>query len=279
MKRVLWTFGSHYLKEGFPRFREQAESMNIFDEIHTCSEDDLDDEFKKKWGRHLIPYSRGFGYWCWKPWFLLKALETLDDGDVLLYLDLGCFLNPKGRNRLLEYYDMVEKEPTGILGTKSQEVPYSNLPETLYYENNWTKADVFAHYGVLNDREITHSTQYESGIIFFKKSPISVQFVKEWEKAYYDDYSLATDSPSRVPNLDGFRENRHDQSIYSMLAKKYKIGQISTSETFQRNWLLLENYPIWAMRDKAYPTKLHYRHRFRLRKLYAFLWRVMYCFK
>lgn len=279
MKKVLCTFGSHYLKEGFPRFRKQAEDMHIFDEIYTYSEEDLPPDFIKKWGRYLIPYSRGYGYWCWKTWVIADALNHIDDGDILLYLDVGCFLNPNGSERLLEYFEMADNTPTGIIGTRSQETSYNNLPETLYFENEWTKGDVFEHYGVLNDRSYTHTTQFESGIIFFKKSPISIQFVKDWQKAYDEDYSLATDSPSRVPNLEGFKENRHDQSIYSILAKKYKIGEISTNETFQRDWTLLNQYPIQARRDKAYPSKWHYKYRFKLRKLYQQWWALKYKFK
>lgn len=279
MKRAICTFASHYLTEGFPRFREQAKSMNIFDEIYTFSEKDLDKDFRKRWGRYLIPYSRGFGYWCWKPWILLQAINRLEDGDVLLYIDVGCILNPKGRDRLLEYYDMVEKSETGILGVKSQIESYNGMPETIYYEYEWTKADIFEHYQVLDDKSFTHTTQFESTIIFFKKSNISVQFIKDWYQAYLDDYSLATDSPSRIPNLPGFIENRHDQSIYSILAKKYKITEISTNEIFARDWSLLDNYPIHARRDKYYPSKFHYKHRFRLRKLYRSLWKIKYWFK
>lgn len=279
MKRAVCTFGSYYLTEGFPRFRKMCESMDMFDDIHTVCEKDLDKDFYKRWGRYLIPYSRGFGYWCWKPYFILKILKGMQDGDVLLYSDIGCYFNPKGRERLLEYYDMVEKTPTGILGVKSQEVSYNGMPETLYYEYEWTKGDVFAYYNVYDDKAYTLTSQFESTIIFFKKSPLVMEFVKDWYQAYLDDYSLATDSPSRVPNLPGFKENRHDQSIYSILGKKYGIAEISTNEIFQRDWSLLDSYPIQARRDKYYTSKYHYKHRFRLRKLYRRLWAVKYWFK
>ena len=252
--------------------------MNIFDDIYTVCEKDLDKDFYKRWGRYLIPYSRGFGYWCWKPYFILKILDKMDEGDVLLYSDIGCYFNPDGKKRLLEYYEMVENTPTGILGVKSQEQSYNGMPETLYYEYEWTKADVFAYYNVLNDKSYTHTPQFESGIIFFKKSPLVMQFVKDWYQAYLDDYSLATDSPSREPNLPGFKENRHDQSIYSILGKKYGIAEISTKEIFQRDWTLLDSYPIQARRDKFYPSKYHYKHRFRLRTLYRRWWKFKYFF-
>lgn len=109
MKRVLCTFGNYPMFKGAERYRKSAESLNVFDEIYTYNDKDLDADFKKKWGRYLIPYSRGFGYWCWKPYLVLQTLERMNDGDVLLYADLGCFYNPDGRKRMLEYYDIVDK--------------------------------------------------------------------------------------------------------------------------------------------------------------------------
>lgn len=279
-KKILMAFGSHHISKGFPRFVEQAESMNIFDGIKCFSEKDLDNDFKKLWGRYLVKYSRGYGHWCWKTYLLLQVLESMNDGDILLYLDIGCFLNPAGRDKLLEYYKMVEESETGILGTQSQVKNYNGMPETLYYENNWTKGDVFEYFGVREDKKFTHTTQFESGIIFFKKSPLVMQFVKEWQQAYLDDYSLATDSPSKTKNFPEFIENRHDQSIYSILCKQYKVSYISTNETFQQeDWSLLDKYPIHARRDKAYPSKWHYRFRFRIRRFYQIMWKVKYFFK
>lgn len=280
MRKIkICAFGSHHIKKGFPRFVEQAKSMQIFDEIITWDETYLDSDFKKIWGRYLVRYSRGFGYWCWKPYFILKELEKLEDGDILLYTDIGCFLRPEGRKRFDQYIQMTLDTPSGILACRYDVDPNNELPATIYYENNWTKGDVFDYFNVIEDRDFTHSTQFASGIIFFKKSDLSVKFVKEWYQAYLDNYNLATDAPSHVPNFSDFIENRHDQSIFSMLAKKYKIASISASETSQTNWELISNYPIWAMRDKAYPTKLHYRFRFKLRKFHQKWWKVKYFFK
>lgn len=269
--------------KGAERYRKAAESLNVFDEICLYNENDLDDDFKKKWGRYLIPYSRGFGYWCWKAYLILKTLERMDDGDILLYADLGCFFNPKGRKRMLEYYDMVEQSASGIMGVRGQVVSTNNMPEMIRCDNEWTKGDVFDYFGVRNDPYYTHTTQFESGVIFFKKSPVAIQFVKDWYQAYLDDYSLATDAPSRSPNLKEFVENRHDQSIYSMLAKKYKIAEFSINETCpfdaDYDWNLLENYPIWAKRELYYESVFHYKHRYKYRQLYTFRWKVKYFFK
>ncbi len=279
MKKIVCTFGNHFLTKGFPRFIQMAESMNIFDEIHTLSEKDIDNDLYKKWGRYLIPYSRGFGYWSWKPHIILNMLNKMDDGDILLYLDVGCYFNSKGRDRLLDYYKIVEDTPTGILGVRSQEQSYNGMPETLYYEYQWTKGDIFKYFEVYDDKSYTHTPQFEGGIIFLKKSPLAIKFVKEWLQVFLHDFKLATDSPSQTPDLPGFVENRHDQSVYSLLGKKYGIAEVSTNEIFQRDWSLLDRYPIQARRDIFYPSKFHYKHRFKLKRLYKMIWDVKYWFK
>ena len=36
-------------------------------------------------------YSKGYGYWVWKPYIIKEALSTINENDVLLYVeaDLG----------------------------------------------------------------------------------------------------------------------------------------------------------------------------------------------
>ena len=35
------------------------------------------------------PHLHGAGYWCWKPFIMLRELESLQEGDYLLYTDAG----------------------------------------------------------------------------------------------------------------------------------------------------------------------------------------------
>ncbi|MDR1091689.1 MAG: hypothetical protein LBL79_11480 [Prevotella sp.] len=283
MKKVLCTFGNTLLSPGFPRFVKNAGAMGVFDKIYSYTEKDLPREFRKKWGRYMYPYSKGYGYWCWKPPLIKKTLDTMEDGDILLYVDVGCYLNLNGKERLAEYYDIVEKSPSGILGFRSFEVNYNGMPEGLRFEYEWTKGDIFDYFGVRDNKNITQTTQYEAGIIFMKKGPVSAAFVDEWLKVIDDDFSLITDDPSRSPDLPGFKENRHDQSIYSMLAKKYKIDAVSTNELIPLggvvDWSVIDKYPIQARREVYYKSMRHYNRRFQLRKLYAAWWKFKYFFK
>ena len=283
MKKILCTFGNTLLSPGFPQFVKNAEAMGVFDEIYTYTEKDLSKEFRKKWGRYMYPYSKGYGYWCWKPPLIKKTLDRMEDEDILLYTDVGCYLNPNGKERLAEYYDTVEKSLSGMLGFRSFEKNYNGMPEGLRFEYEWTKGDIFDYFGVRDNEEVTQTTQYEATVMFLKKSPLSMNFVNEWVNVINDNFSLITDEPSKSPNLDGFSENRHDQSIYSMLAKKYKIEAVSTNELIPlggvMDWAIVDKYPIQARRDVYYKSPRHYNRRFQLRKLYGAWWKFKYLFK
>lgn len=281
MKKILCTFANHYMTKGFPRFKEQAESLQVFDDIKFFTQKDLGKDFRQKYGRYLFPYSRGFGYWAWKPYLLLKTLTEMDEGDILVYADLGCFFNPKGRKRMLEYFDIVQKSAKGVLGFRSYEVSSNGMPESTYYEYQYTKGDILDYFGVRDDKYFTDTTQFEATVIFFRRTDVAIKFLQEWLDTIYEDTTLITDEPSRSSNMEGFIENRHDQSIYSILAKKFQISELSTNEIFAKNqnWSLLEQYPILAVRDKHYKSKFHYKYRFRIRSMYNRLWALKYFFK
>jgi len=284
MKRVLCTFANYPLSNGFDRYRKEAEDLEVFDEIYTHDENDLDKDFRKKYGRFLYPYSRGYGYWGWKPLIIKKALDRLQEGDILLYTDLGCFFNAEGKSRLLEYFDILDHSPSGMLGVRVQSGESCLRTELVLPEYEWTKGDIFDYFGVRDDVSFTHTNQFEATIVFIKKCPPAMAFVEEWVNVINNHFDLITDKPSLSPNLPGFKENRHDQSIYSILAKKYKIAEFSRNELCPNeydnyDWSIMKTYPIWAKREVYYKTMWHYNHRFHLRKYYGMLWGVKYSFK
>ena len=59
---------------------------------------------------------------------------------------------------------------------------------------------------------------------------------------------LLDNSPSNIPNNKHFIDNRYDQSIWSVIRKKYGT-EILEDETYSPpKWNL--NHPIWATRKK-----------------------------
>lgn len=229
----LCAFANIDLMPSIIRFHNQAKESNFFDNIFIYNEYNLpkDEKFEALLSHKLVP-SRGFGYWCWKPFIILKTLENLKDGDILVYADIGCHINKEGEKRFYEYLDMVIEHKA--LCFKLQ-----------FLESYWTKSDLFNYFGKLNDKNITNSSQRMATICIFEKNDINLEFVNKWLQVFYDDFSLVDDTPSKLPNLDGFIENRHDQSVFSILSKICNLYTIDGEFDFDS-----KSYPFNALRDK-----------------------------
>ena len=212
MKKYFITFGAggnNYTNAG-KRLVYQVRSTQLFDN-HILYTDKYLKKDKQFWNKHsdfISKNRRGYGYWIWKPYIIKKTMERMKDGDILFYLDCGCEIDVRKKDIIKKYFDYVKKDK--IVGFKVG-----------FKEKMWTKMDLFIKLNML-DKKHTDSGQYGSGCIMFLVCPKTRKLVNEW----YDivcDYHLVDDSPSIKQNFNEFKENRHDQSIYSLLIKKYDM--------------------------------------------------------
>lgn len=171
------------------------------------SPDDIDEEFKKE-NKYILSQSRGYGYWLWKPYFILKTLKKIDDGDYLIYSDSGAAYI----NKISYLVDTMNRDKIDIMPFCINQL-----------EKKWTKRDIL----LLMDADqpwILNSAQICGTYILVKKTKKSMEIISEWlEKA--KDSRMITDDPNVMgkDNYEEFIDNRHDQSIWSVLCKKKGI--------------------------------------------------------
>jgi len=266
MKKIFLSFASSDLHRSLSRIKKEAKNMDIYDRINILTEIDLNNDFKQQFRQHLTNGSRGYGYWSWKPQIILQTLVNMDDGDILQYTDAGCHLNEKGKNRLEEYFKIATNSASGILAfqTKKPDPPLvydgRNLLDLRDYK--WTKGDLLDYFNVRFRNEIINTPTIGATVIFIRKCPASLIVIKQWLKTIQDNFSLIDDTPSISPNIDGFIEHRHDQSIFSLLCKINNIKTLSAYEYwypsikkhYKADWNQLRQFPIHARRDKNYGT-------------------------
>jgi hypothetical protein len=232
------TFGSQLFSNSIKRIYNEANSFRFFDNMLLLNEIDLENRYPLFWNSHkefVLNNKRLYGYAIWKSFIILKTLESIEENSILLYADSGCTLNSNGLNRMNDYLNIVRNSKNGIL---SFELPF--------LEKQYTKMDLF-EYMNLNNNEFKSSKQILGGIIFFRKCEKTIKFVKEWYEISCN-YHLIDDSPSILPNDEIFIEHRHDQSVFSLLAKKYGT-EILPDETYFNDFNTDGmNYPIWATR-------------------------------
>lgn len=164
-------------------------------------------------GAKLVKPTRGFGFWCWKPQIILQSLRQINENDILIYADLGCEFDAQGAKKLLET----------LQGLKTSDMIGFALGAI---ERQYTKGDIFAYFGIENGAQFAESSQICGTIIFMKKSAKTLQVVNEWLDILKNHWHLVDDSPSKTPNHKDFRENRHDQSIWSVLNKKHNFTNL-----------------------------------------------------
>lgn len=256
-KLVFCTFADSRMKRSLRRIQNQAEAIGVFDSIHVMDENDLDTMFRERFKDQLKPEVRGYGYWVWKPQIILQIFQTMQEGDLLHYCDAGCWINARGKARLKEYFEMAAKNGALAFQVKNT-FDDPHLDKFSLPERAWTKGDLFDYFSVRNNPEITESQQIGATTMIFKKCQKSTDFLQQWIGVFEQDFSLADDTPSRSPNLDGFIEHRHDQSIFGILCKLHGVETVSAFEYSypsaddikKADWSKLEHYPIWAKRDK-----------------------------
>jgi hypothetical protein len=232
----------HFISFGAARYRNsvkriclEAEKIAVFNKVTGYGEQELFSfpEFQQH-KNFVYSNPRGFGYWIWKPFLIMKYMETMNEGDSLLYADAGCVINEKGRKRMLEYFEIVKTHPSGIIGF---EIPH--------LEKTWTKMDLVKF---LDAEQYIHTNQLLGGIIFFRNCENTRNLVRQWYEIGIN-YNLSDDSPSKSPNDSSFIEHRHDQSIFSLLRKRSGCFIIPDETWFtgpSSEWS--QEYPIWATR-------------------------------
>lgn len=220
------------------RICKEAKEFEYFDEIIGFTEKDLmnDTDFWNKHEEFILNSHTGYGYWIWKPYLINRELEKMNEGDILVYADAGCEINKNGKKRFLEYIDMLN----------NNEKNYGLISFELELEEyKYTKKKIFEYFDCNND--IKNNNQFIATTQIIKKSSHSSNIIKKWNDVS-SIHELINNEISENENKE-FISNRNDQSIISILVKKY--GSIKLKdETYFLNDEIAINYPILAKRIK-----------------------------
>ncbi|MFM6994748.1 MAG: hypothetical protein ACKOWO_06520 [Sediminibacterium sp.] len=183
-----------------------AKFFGGFDKTIGLSMNEIDEDFSKAF-RNILGQKRGAGYWLWKPYIIKKMLSELSFGDYLFYSDAGAFFL-KNVDILIDY---LERENQDIMGFE--------LP---LIEEQWTKRELFVNMKC-DDQIYFFSNQILASFILIKKSVISEKFFEEFLAFACNEINITDKFDSSVIQSDDFIEHRHDQSIFSLLYKKYNF--------------------------------------------------------
>lgn len=204
---VLLNFANDLFKDKQQKQNETARRIGGIDQIYSFSPKDIDEDFLKN-NHEILSNPRGNGYWLWKPYFILKILQTLNEEDYLFYCDSGA--------NFIENVDSLLSLQKNI---NQDIIPFHDQ----HIEKHYTKRDTFLLLDC-DQTEYTDSLQIWAGFNVWKKTSFTIHFLNEWLQ-YAQDPRAITDQPNILGqnNYPEFIAHRHDQSIFSLLCKKYHL--------------------------------------------------------
>lgn len=236
MKKYLLTFGT---EDYYGSINLLAKSCkNMIDAAFLLTEHDIPKDFYDK-NIEIFSQKRGFGYWLWKPFFILKALESIQDGDLLLYCDSGSIVI----NDLKYLFDLCLKN-NGTLLFENQ----NGCSNGKHRNKEWTKADCFNLMNCNEDKYI-NGDQVDAAFQVYQKNEFNLNLIKEYLH-FCQNINILTDCPNITgQNQNTFIDHRHDQSVLSLLAIKYDIKLEKCPSDF-RNYSHECDFPITFFHHK-----------------------------
>jgi hypothetical protein len=166
---------------------------------------------------------RGGGFWSWKPFIIQKRLSEVPEGDFVVYCDVGRFFPYRILDQPIDpFLQWMEKHQQEVM--PGVLIPWHG-PMSV-----WTKRDVFVSTGT-DTPDFHRRIPIEATFSIWKAGAQSRRLADEWMDLC-SQRRLISDDPITcgLPELPGFRENRHDQTLWSICCFKEGLQALSIGE-------------------------------------------------
>ncbi len=156
----------------------------------------------------ILNHKRGAGYWLWKPYFILKTLQSTSKDDIIFYSDSGAQFVKK----MDPIFQKIEKSEKGVIVFKMS---------GHHKENEYCRKHV-AEEVVNCDAEIMESDQNMASFVGVRNCETSIDVIKQWLNLCTKEH-LIMDMPPQENEFQMFKDHRHDQTLLSLLSKKLNL--------------------------------------------------------
>ncbi len=159
----------------------------------------IDPQFYEK-NKEILTQKWGVGYWLWKPYFILKTMETFPDNTIILYADSGMVFT----DSIQKILKLFEQNQVVVTGHRDV-VPL----------RRFLKLETQKIMGIDTNEAVLNSENVWAFFVGVKNTPETRAFIRKWLTTCQNKDAL-TDQPYD-PNIQEkiFSYHQHDQSILS----------------------------------------------------------------
>ena len=145
---------------------------------------------------------RGFHYWSWKPFVVLKTMQQVPLNSIIVYLDAGAYLT-NDISRLLSY---AEKCGRVFFNNSHDNTGYCKCEPVHAFIPDEAKRKVFFK-----------TRQLDAAFFVLLNTPANQKFVETWLQSCLN-YSYVSDKKSVCcKESETFLDHRHDQALLTLL--------------------------------------------------------------
>lgn len=158
-------------------------------------------------------HERGSGFWSWKPFIIQKKLNEVPEGDIVFYCDVGRNYPFKMLTEPITHYlRWMDEHRQDVMPGIS--IPWKG-PMSI-----WTKREAFVRTN-MDDPQAYRAIPIQASFSFWRNSPQSRAIAEMWMD-FCASRNLVSDDPSScgMPELPGFHDHRHDQSLLTLCCLK-----------------------------------------------------------
>ena len=153
--------------------------------------------------------SRAISWYTWKPFIIMHAFDRLKSGDLLLYTDGDTFpISP-----IDPLYEQCDKDSIMLFNVAAHQ------------KNNraWTKRDQFVITNTDESKYWDMDAPVARFMLFKAGSWLCKQILCEWLTYTCNEMANTFSKSILKPELDGFIENRCEQSLLGLVAARYGV--------------------------------------------------------
>lgn len=155
----------------------------------------------------------GDGLWLWKPYIIYNNLKNLAENDWLIYID-SAMICVRDLTRLIPRID--------------QDITAFYLP---FLEKDYTSSSVLESCGDIEKNGL----QISASLIILRKSKQSLEFCSKWLE-WCADYTSLSGGISKEYIEESKCFHRHDQSLFSILFKRYNYTAYRDISQLGKHW-------------------------------------------
>lgn len=200
-RKIFVSYGNENYSESLERLRKMAIATGRFDEVIINRETDLPEFILK---HPLMHYSRGGGYWLWKPYVILSVLKQCGPEDIVVYCDGGNEVFPD--REWEKFFKLLRKHSAVFFKQVHRMAP-------------WTRRNLLEYFSEIPFLE--KEFQLMSGLSLWTKRALPI--AEKWFNLMSEHPEFVRDvTPDELPSeAPEFIENRHNQSVLSCVVFKY----------------------------------------------------------